>query len=278
MDSTTSPTLLASRQWLRPVARWLLRSGVTWKEFSALSRAVFIRTATDEFGIKGRPTNVSRVALLTGLTRRDVRRQMASEEDPDADTAAPLNQATRVLSAWHQDALYLDRAGQPRTLSPEGPAPSFSSLLKTYAGDIPHSALLKELVRGGSVKELPDGHLQAVKRYYMPQQMDPAAVLRAGSVLADISSTIEFNLSRKPHAASRFEGRAQNHSIHAEAAPAFREFLEREGQQFLERIDDWLTQHEAPPEETGVEKTGARTVRLGAGVYAVHDSESGERS
>lgn len=270
--SDTNPTLLACRHWLGPLARWLLRSGVTWKEFSALSRAVFVRTATDEFGLKGRPTNVSRVALLTGLTRRDVRRQMALEEAAPARAEDRLSQATRVLSAWHQDPAYLDHTGQPRVLDAEGPAPSFSALLTTYAGDIPHGALLKELVSTGSIKKLPNARLQVLKRYYMPRQMDPAAVMRAGSVLADLTATVEFNLSRKPRQAALFEGRAQNRSIDAGAAPAFREFLEHEAQQFLERIDDWLTAHEVPPHQAG-----ARSVRLGAGVYAIHDSESGER-
>ena len=151
------------------------------------------------------------------------------------------------------------------------PAPSFNALLKTYAGDIPHGALMKELARTGSIKKLPDARLQVLKRYYMPRQMDPAAVMRAGGVLADLTATVEFNLSRKPRQAALFEGRAQNRSIDASAAPAFREFLEREGQQFLERVDDWLTAHEVPPQ------AGTRSVRVGAGVYAIHDSESGER-
>ncbi len=267
MESQPSPAIRACERWLRPAARWLLRSGVTWKEFAAISRGVFVSTATDEFGVKGRPTNVSRVALLTGLTRRDVRKQL----DLQAETSPPpedaLTHATRVLSAWHQDPAYVDEAGRPRLLDAEGPAPSFAALLKAHAGDIPHRALTKELVRAGSVRVDPDGRMEALKRYYMPRQMDPAAVTRAGEVLTDLFTTVEFNLSRKPRDPSRFEGRAHSRRVDARAVPAFREFLEREGQQFLERIDDWLTAHEAAPSQPG-----ARTVRLGAGLYAIHDS------
>ncbi len=64
--SVTKSALNACERWLRPIARWLLRSGVTWKEFADLARGVFVVTASEEFGIRGRPTNVSRVALLTG--------------------------------------------------------------------------------------------------------------------------------------------------------------------------------------------------------------------
>ena len=71
MEKAVSRNVLsACRLWLKPVARWLLRSGVTWKEFAELARSAFVDTAFEEFGIRGRPTNVSRVALLTGLSRR----------------------------------------------------------------------------------------------------------------------------------------------------------------------------------------------------------------
>ena len=59
--------LQAGQQLLRPVVAMLLRSGITWKEFSDMSRSVFVRVATEDYGRKGRPTNMSRVAILTGL-------------------------------------------------------------------------------------------------------------------------------------------------------------------------------------------------------------------
>ena len=61
--------LSACRILLRPIALLLLKGGVTWREFSELSKSVFVSVATDEFGISGRPTNVSRVSILTGISR-----------------------------------------------------------------------------------------------------------------------------------------------------------------------------------------------------------------
>jgi hypothetical protein len=265
------PILRACRHWLRPVARWLLGAGVTWKEFADLSREVFVDTATEEFGLRGRPTNVSRVALLTGLARRDVRRIRAeAEARATDDIEEPLNHATRVLSGWHLDADYLEQDGRPRVLPATGPAPSFESLLKRYAGDIPTTALVKELVRSGSIEKLPGGQYRAVRRYYMPLPLDGRAVERSGSVLADVAATLEYNLSRGARQPSRFEGRAQNRHVDPRQLPAFRAFVEREAQGFLERVDDWLSTHEAQAAD------GAATLRLGVGVYAIHESTDGE--
>lgn len=264
------PIVVACRLWLRPVTRWLLRSGITWKEFAELARQAFVDTATDEFGLRGRKTNVSRVALLTGLARREVRRlREASARVPAPRGEESLNHASRVLSGWHLDHEFLEPDGRPRVLPATGPAPSFEVLLKRYAGDIPVTALVKELVKSGSIERLDDGSYRALRRFYMPTQMDGRAVERAGSVLADLATTVEHNLSRTAREPSRFEGRAQSRRVDERDLPAFRAFVEREAQALLERVDDWLNTHEAPAD--------AKAVRLGVGVYAIHDAMSGEK-
>lgn len=269
-----SAALNACRRWLRPVARWLLRSGVTWKEFAEMSRAAFVHTAFEEFGLRGRPTNVSRVALLTGLSRRDVRRVRESDVDgPDGEADESLNHATRVLSGWHLDPEFLEADGRPRVLAASGAASSFDALLRRYAGDIPTTALVKELVRSGSIERLADGTYRVLRRYYMPSPLDGHAVERAGSVLADLAETIEHNLSRRPRDPSRFEGRAQNRYVDPRHLPAFRAFVEREAQGLLERMDDWLASHEADAQLPDDQK-----LRLGIGVYAIQADAAGENA
>lgn len=267
--SVAKSTLNACERWLRPIARWLLRSGVTWKEFAELSRSVFVVTASEEFGIRGRPTNVSRVALLTGQSRRDVRRLLASARSGVPDTAEEaLNHASRVLSGWHLDADFLETDGRPRMLPAAGPGATLEQLLRRYAGDIPATALVKELLKSGSIERLVDGSYRALRRYYMPRPMDGRAIERTGSVLADLAATVEHNLSRQPREPTRFEGRAQNRHVDARHLPAFRAFVEREAQGLLERVDDWLSAHEATASES--------TVRLGVGVYAIQDLMPGD--
>ncbi len=75
--------------------------------------------------------------------------------------------------------------------------------------------------------------------------MDGQAVERAGAVIADLATTVEHNLSRDAAEPPRFEGRAQNRHVDPRQLPAFRAFMEREGQAFLERCDEWLSAHEA---------------------------------
>jgi hypothetical protein len=188
--------------------------------------------------------------------------------DPRAED--DLNHASRVLAGWHLDAEFIDEFGRPRVLAPEGEGSTFARLVRRYAGDIPVTALIKELLRSRSIERREDGSYRALRRFYMPHAMDALAVERAGHVLSDITTTVEHNLSRAEHEPSRFEGRAQNRHVDPRHLPAFRAFMEREAQAFLERCDEWLSVHEA-----GAESDSPRT-RLGAGVYAIQEKMTGE--
>lgn len=248
---------------LRPIALLLLKCGMTWKEFSDVSKQVFIDVATTEFGLRGRPTNVSRVAILTGIGRKEIARLRSRAAGEPAAAADRTSDATRVLSGWHQDPEYLGEGGSPLALAERGPAPSFETLFRRYGGDTPFQTLLKELKSAGSVATDPAGRLTAARRYHMPAAMSEENVRLFGANLFDHARTLERNVAGRKDS-RRFEGYATEERIRATDAAAFREFVEARGQRFLEEIDGWLHAHRAAAHETGAEP-----VRLGVGIYAI---------
>lgn len=266
METTKTIALKALRLLFRPIARILLKAGVSWKEFLDVCKATYVEVASEDFGIRGRPTNVSRVALMTGFSRREVRRlrDLLAAEQPVAFDH--MNYATRVLTGWHSDEDFLDQKGAPRPLQPTGSNPSFETLCSRYSGDVPASTLLKELRHVGAVAVEADGRLVAKSRYYMPVLTDPEQVLRSGSVLEDIGNTVAYNLHREPDQPSRFEGRATTVHLPESAIADFRDFIEREGQAFLGIVDDWLTEHE--------DRDSGEGIRLGMGAYWIEEHKS----
>ena len=249
----------------RPVARVLLRAGVNWREIAEVGKVTYVEVATNEFGIRGRPTNVSRVAIMTGFTRREVRRlrDLLERETPESFTR--MNYATRVLSGWWQDPAFADGHGRPRRLSVNGEEPSFAALCSRYSGDVPATTLLKELRHVGAVAEDEDGRLVAKSRVYIPVLMDPEQMLRSGSVLEDMGNTVAYNLHRQSDDPSRFERRATNTNMPETTVAEFRDFVEKEGQAFLEKVDGWLTEHECN------ENDDSNRVRLGFGGYWIEE-------
>ncbi len=251
---------------MRPLASLMLRCGMTWKEFAELCKSVFVDVASEEYGIKGRKTNVSRVSILTGMSRKEVKRLRDLLEAEQAPAPGKTTDATRVLSGWHQDKDFLDADDKPLPLAPDGEGATFAELMRRYGGDIPQGAMLKELRHARAVEDTKDGKLRAISRYYTPVQLDPELLLIAGSNLRDLAATLNHNLT-PDKAVRRFEGRADNGAIDIKATPAFRRFMEEEGQRLLEKVDDWLTEHQVSDED----KSDTDKVRLGVGVYAIED-------
>lgn len=252
---------------LRPIVRLLLKNGVMWQEFAELSKSVYVEVASREYGINGRQTNASRVSILTGLSRREVKRQRDLLEGEAEPAPSKTSNATRLLSGWFQDPDFLGEDGAPRVLARVGREGSFAALHDRYGGDIPAVAMLKELLKVGAVEESRGG-LRVVSRYYMPAPMDPETVDRAGSVINDLGETVTWNLARPEGSASRFEGRATEPRVAVSQVPEFRAFLEMHGQAFLETVDRWLHEHRAADDAEG------RTTRLGVGAYMIENEDS----
>jgi hypothetical protein len=252
---------------LEPIVLRLLKSGITWREFADLAKVKFVQVATNEFGIRGRPTNASRVAILTGIDRRDVRKvRLATAKQPTLDPGF-MSKPTQVLEGWFHDPNFRAARGEPRDLQVSEGDDSFAALVRRYAPGIPHVAMIKELRAVGAIEELPDGRLRALKRNYIPRELTDNQIRLWGSVLQDVGTTLEHNIARDDTDSPRFERRAISLRVDAKALPQFREFLEKEGQAFLERIDDWITAHEVAS-STDERGTG---IRLGVGVYHIQD-------
>lgn len=267
--ASTTHVLAATRQWLKPLVHVLIRCGITWREFAEVAKTAYVEVSTREFGKRGRPTNVSRTAVLTGLSRREVRMQRERlESGPEALTGY-VTKASLILSAWHLEPEFLDSTGKPAVLALDGAGATFTALLRRCgAGDVRPSTLLRELRSAGAVRVLDDGRLEALQRIYVPQKMDEELIRLWGTVLTDVASTYVHNLTRSGKTPARFERAALNDRVLASALPEFREFLNKEGQAFLERVDAWLLAHEATGSEEGSKKA---TIRLGAGVYHLQD-------
>ncbi|HKT71876.1 MAG TPA: DUF6502 family protein [Steroidobacteraceae bacterium] len=265
--ASSEQVLQSTHQWLQPLVHILLACGVTWREFADLSKSTYVEVATSHFGKRGRPTNVSRTAVLTGLARREVRRQRERLASAPEKLSGYVTKASLVLSVWHLDPEFADKSGRPAALKMTGRARSFEALLERCGGgDVPPTTLLKELVSAGAVRVRADGRIQALQRDYIPHTLDEQLIRLWGTVIADVAATYVHNLTKRGKSPLRFERSAVNDRIPVSAIPAFQKLLEREGQALLERIDRWLT-----AEQAAAAQSDTKTVRLGVGVYEIQD-------
>ena len=253
----------ATLQLLRPLVRILLRNNVSHRTFAELAKVAYVEVASAEFGIAGKKQTVSRIAILSGLTRKEVQRLLAQTPDTDSVEEEEYHRASRVITGWVRDPDFGDGKGHPHPLRMEGKRASFSELVKRYSGDIPVRAMLDELLRVGAVKHLKDGRICLLFRGYIPQK-GPAEKLRVlGTDTADLISTIDHNVYRKP-SKPRFQRKVMYDNVPVEAAKEFQILAAAQGQELLEAIDRWLSHRDR---DVNPASKGTGRVRVGLGIY-----------
>ncbi len=197
MNSDVQSRLMATvYACLRPFARVMLRSGVTYKSFAEIAKTAFVHEALLERDSKGRVTNASRVAVRTGLSRKEVRRvseQTLLKDGAKSGAADHAGPPARVLHAWHFDPRFIGADGAPLDLCFEGESPSFTELVRAVGGDVPPGAVRAELFRAAAVQELENGLLRPTKRYFVPGDFDEKAITVMSGMLFPFISGVDHN-------------------------------------------------------------------------------------
>lgn len=136
---------------LRRIVRIAIGAGMSYQAFAKLVREAYFDVATDYEPVKGRPNSDSRISLLTGLPRRDVR---ALRVRPDPSPAPQPSLERMVINAWTSSLDLMDEHGHllplPRTVR-QGGERSFEALVERVSSDIRARSLLDEWLRKGFV-------------------------------------------------------------------------------------------------------------------------------
>jgi hypothetical protein len=253
---------------LLPIARLLLRSGITYGQFDAVAKRAFVREAISEADSRGRPANTSRTAVKTGLSRKDVkkiREQLASSPSLQLDdSGSRWGPPARVLHAWHVDERFLDARGGPRDLQFQDDKNGFGALVRAVAGDVPPGAVRAELKRSGAVMELPEGVLRAVRRYYVPGDVDEKAITVISGMLFPMAAGIAHNTNPARASDGFIQRFALSDRIDSRIIPEFRKWSREKSTQFIESIDDWLAHAERT--DSAEQSSGDAPV-VGIGVF-----------
>jgi len=180
---------------LRPMARILLRFGIGFREFSEIGKTAFVDVASSDYGLRGRPTNISRVAVMTGLTRKEVKRLRDNIESGEDRLAVKTTPLCEILHKWHAEDDYLDHLGRPAELPFTGKSPSFAELVRRFGGDIPPGAMRTELKRVGAIQEDQDGSLKVIRRSVTPAGKHENLIAALAHSAYPLMTTIAHNIN-----------------------------------------------------------------------------------
>lgn len=144
----------ALRRIFRPLVRLLISRSISFPLASSLLRSAYIDVAVEEFPVEGKRQTDSRVTLLTGVHRKDVRR-LRGQAEKGPRPSRSLSLGTQLIARWLTQKEYLDADGRPRPL-PRAPRAdddhSFESLVRSLSKDIRPRVVLDEWLRLGLVR------------------------------------------------------------------------------------------------------------------------------
>ncbi|MBI3775961.1 MAG: hypothetical protein HY273_10490 [Gammaproteobacteria bacterium] len=257
----------ATLKILHPVVRVLLKHGISHTEFSELARKAYVDVAFKDFRIEGRKQTVSRVAVLTGLSRKEVvRLQYIADTAPLAEKG-PLNRAARVITGWTVDPEFRDAQGQPLPLPSIGDGASFATLIKRYSGDITAGAILDELVHVGAV-ELKDELLFLRTQAYVPRNSELEKLKIMGICAADFLNTIEHNVSTSDDDA-RFQRAVIYPDLSREVVDEFKVLSAEKANALLLELNQWLAEK---ARATAKRPLFSARIKTGLGIYYFEDN------
>lgn len=276
-DSVKQALLAAFRVLMGPLVRILLRQGISYAEFSEVAKAVYVEVALKDFKVSGRRATRTRIAVMTGLTRKEVKRVIDEAVKERFELKTSFNRLGRVLVGWHTDADFTGPYGMPLELEYEtgNPnEPTFSVLVKRHSGDMSPRSILDELVRVGAIRETEVGWFRVMRREYIPEAQGAHTFERTGVVVRNFVNTVEFNMTKLAPGKGRFERHVTaDDGIRREDLPKFDHYLRERCQVLLEEIDNWLAGLPKPDP-----KKGDEVIHTGIGIYHYMSHEQDERS
>jgi hypothetical protein len=234
--------LFAVRRVLRPIVRLLIRVGVSFDEFSNVSRAAYIESSIRDHS-NAAPLSRDRVAFITGISRQRVDYYLDNREAMPMARPTLARVATQVVHRWHTDPGYLGPYGIPFELEFDTPRDRcFQSLVAEVDRGVSAGKVLEELLRAGSVAHSGEKHYRAITRWFIPPEaLSSHRIEYFGNAITQLASTLEYNFNLADAESKRLERFVfADKGLPRELLPSFAAHARDRANQFLLDIDDWL--------------------------------------
>ena len=131
----------------KPLVTILLKYGVSYKVFDKIAKEVFVSVATNDYGIRGRDANTSKVAFMTGLSRREISKIKQKIQREEFIISKSLSYSEKVMDVWLNDKDFTNSSNQPKAIIYEGTGSSFVELIKKTKIDVTPKTAYLELLR-----------------------------------------------------------------------------------------------------------------------------------
>lgn len=195
----STAVITALRKILRPLVKFMIANQVTYPYLINLLKSTYVEVAENDFPVQGKKQTDSRINLLTGVHRKDVKRLRAEFESPE-DRPANISIGAQIIARWVGDESLQNPDDSPQILplqdDDEFSMKSFEGLVANVArGDIRPRVVLDELLRLDMVELDPDHNVILKTKAFTPNKGQEEKLFFFGKNIQDHLCAGVHNLS-----------------------------------------------------------------------------------
>jgi len=246
VDDERTALLEAIEESLRPLMRAAFAYGVSYQDLVEVVRALYVNAIRERQRSQGQPSSESRLGLMTGVTRAEVVKLVASREEREqqrALAARRTDQLSQFLSRWHDDPQFSTPYGAPLDLSlqPEGAFRTLDQLIEASGIELGRDEIISYLVQAGCVEVRAKRFVRCVSRTLNANREDIARILHVGRMMAAHNATLVRNLFAGETGISFFESTTlSDFPLSLHGRDKFLAHLREDGTEFANELDRWI--------------------------------------
>ncbi|MEM0944498.1 MAG: DUF6502 family protein, partial [Pseudomonadota bacterium] len=242
---------------------------VTAPALYRILKQVYVDVAERDFLLEGERQTDSRISMLTGVHRRDVKALRGADRTAETATQEKVTTLASVIGRWLAGPGTVGPDGVPKPLPrSEGDGPTFDTLVRSVSKDIRPRTVLDELARQGLVSQ-EDGLITLRADAFLgPADPDQKVVFFAENVGDHIAAAVDNLLAEDP----RFMERAVFYNRLTPASVDDLEGIAREaGGDLLMRLNSLANE-----KQTGDLEAPDGTHRFRFGIFFFREDEGAE--
>ena len=129
----------ATRRVLQALVRLFISQGLSFTQLIELLKETYVKEVARDLERSGERCTYSRISIVSGVHRKDVKRLMEQTEENDYPALKKISLTARLLSIWSSNPAYQDKNGKPLALprsSEDNNAISFENMVSSVITDV----------------------------------------------------------------------------------------------------------------------------------------------
>ena len=252
------------RLLVRPLARVAMRHGLCYRDFERSIKLAFLESAENDFlepdedldigddgqGVRGKTFSIapkaesisqSQVSILSGVGELEARRLYETTAHRTAqEELLYLNRIVRLIQAWSE--YFSGPFGIPLELPLDGDGKTFPDLIEKHGLGLPPDEFLRDLLAAGVAQLVANGtKVRLLNKAFVSGKVRPESLERMCRTVHSLVETLDHNLNPTRDKTPLFERRVfSSEALDRWMLADFRKLISEEGQDFLEKLDEWF--------------------------------------